>query len=155
MELHMEHPEEREGRKLSSKNKKRQTLYTEEVTKNLEFQNAWDRAADLMNKAQSCRLSNESVLKYNNLDDIITQTMLAAERKLPRQRESQWTPELGRLIHKIRYLKLLLRQKRGVGINPTILKTLSAKAECAWTGQSKADILHQLCATWRALDKYK
>ena len=36
-----------------------------------------------------------------------------------------------------------------------ILKTASAKAECAWTSQSKADIIHQLRATWRALDKYK
>ena len=147
----MEQPEEREGRRMSSKNNKQQTLYVEEVTKNLELQNVWDRAANLMNKEQSGQLSNESVLEYNNLDDIITQTMLAAERKLPRRRASQWTPELGRLIHKIRYLKLLLRQKRGVGINPTILKIASAKAECAWTGQSKADILHQLRATWRAL----
>ena len=43
LELYMEQPVEQEGRQLTSKHRKRQTLYLEEVTKKLELQNATDQ----------------------------------------------------------------------------------------------------------------
>ena len=80
--------------------------------------------------------------------------MLNAERTLPKKRDRVWTPDLGKLVHKTRYLKLLLQKCRGREPNKKVLTETAAKAACTWYSTSKADILRQLCRTRQDIDKH-
>ena len=74
----MEVPAHRDGRRLSSKNKKLRDKYTESVMIRLESQNLFKRVGELHTKALTGEFSKGDLLEYNKLDDIITQTMLVA-----------------------------------------------------------------------------
>ena len=83
----------------------------------------------------------EEVAEYNKLDDTITAALLHAERSLPKPWDWGWTPALNKLVHKIRYLKLLLGNVRGKAMCENVLKSAAAKAKCNWTSTVEGEIL--------------
>ena len=68
----MEELETREGRRLSSKNKKHCNKYVELVMASLESQNTFKRVGELSKRAQTGELNKQEKQEYDKLDESIT-----------------------------------------------------------------------------------
>lgn len=155
LRLKMEEPEHREGRRLSSQNNKHREVYMQHLIKHLEAHNLFQRAGELSKLGVTGELDTVSVEEYNKIDECITEGMIAAENKLPRRREHGWTAELNRLIHKIRYYRLLLRRNRCLPTHENIMRKVREVAGVTWDSCDEYQIKQRLRTTWKQLDKYQ
>ena len=153
LSLQMVEPEQREGRRLSSKNTKQQHIYLQHLCRHLEAHNVFTRAGALSTKSATGSLSTTDLLEYNKVDACITDGMLAAEKQLPHRRERGWTVELNRLIHKLRYFRLLLRRNRGLHTHENIMKKVRQIAGVTWVSSDEYQIKQKLREVWRQLDQ--
>ena len=64
LKIIMEEPEQREGRRLRSKNSKHRKRYLEEVRKNLEDHNIYDRVGELGRRSLDGLLQEADVNEY-------------------------------------------------------------------------------------------
>lgn len=151
LQLVMEEPKDRAGRRLSSKNEKHRGKYIESVLASFEARNVFKRVGTLYNKAQTGELDEQGRREYNELDDCVTQAMLAAEKKLPKKGSRLWTTELGRLIHQARYYRILLRRAKGLAYHQNILRKVKQKANIDVELDDVAEIQRRLTATWKSI----
>ena len=68
------------------------------------------------------QLTDDKMRTYNKIDDCITEGMLAAERRLPRQQERRWTAEINSLVHRVQYYSLLLQRTKGFQTHKAVLQ---------------------------------
>ena len=153
MRISMAEPEQRDCRRLSSKNEKQKTQYLLMLEKHLEAHNVYNRVGELGRNSTSNRLNANQVKEYEKIDKIITEGMLAAENSLPKRLERGWTAVLNKLVHRIRYYKLLLRRNRGHPLHARVLDKVRELAGVTWDGDDAADINRKLRDTWRKLDE--
>ena len=76
----MQEPEQREGRRLSSKNTKHRQQYLEQLGRHLEAHDIQKRFGKLSSVSQQRSLNEREVLEYNKIDECITEGMLAAKK---------------------------------------------------------------------------
>ena len=82
--------------------------------------------------------------------------MIQEKHKLPPKQALNWTSEVGRLVHQIIYLKLLLWQTRGISVKKNIMQSASAKAQCTWFRKLEPEIvLWMVRTTWKELNAYQ
>ena len=82
--------------------------------------------------------------------------MIQEKHKLPPKQALNWAPEVGRLVHQIIYLKLLLWQTRGISVKKDIMQSASAKAQCTWFRKLEPEIiLWMIRTTWKELNAYQ
>ena len=79
----MQEPEQRDKRRLSSKNTKHRQQYIEQLCKHLEAHDIQKRVGKLSSVSQKGTLTEKEVLEYNKIDNCITKGMLATEKILP------------------------------------------------------------------------
>ena len=130
----MTEPEQRESRRLSSKNNKHRQQYMEHICKHLEAHNVFKRVGELSWASQEGTFTATQMEEYNKIDDSITDGMISAEKSLPRQRERGWTAEINTLIHRIRYYRLLLRHNRGLPTHDSIMRKVRELVGVTWDG---------------------
>ena len=75
------------------------------------------------------------------------------EKSLPRTQRKLQTKEVGQLVHKIIYLRILLHEVLGKLICKGILASAANKEKCSYLSASEANILRKLCQTWGELNK--
>ena len=92
-----------------------------ELTHHLDTHNITERVGTLHSSVTMGELNNKQREKYNHLDDFITEGMLSAGQKLPKQKPMDWTPWLTKALHIVHYVKLLLWRSRGQPIHQNVL----------------------------------
>ena len=80
--LRMTEPEQRESRRLSSKNNKHRQQYMEHLCKHLEAHNVFKRVGELSRASQEGTFTATQMEEYNKIDDSITDGMISAEKSL-------------------------------------------------------------------------
>ena len=80
--------------------------------------------------------------------------MLSAKKKLPHRRGTTWTAELGVIIYKLRYFRLLLRRTRGIVIHDTVVHNMATRAKETTTTTDEVEIKKTLRANWNKLNEY-
>ena len=151
LKLWIEEPEQRDYRRLSSKNAKHRHQYLAHLVKHLESHNVYERVGELGRGCQNGSLNADQETEYNKIDTAITEGMIAAENSLPKKRERGWTAELNRLIHRVRYYKLLLRRNRGLPVRDDILQKVKDLAEVTWEVGDDKDARCRLRDTWKSV----
>ena len=79
--------------------------------------------------------------------------MLAAEKLLPQRRERGWTAEIKKLVHQVRYYRLLLRQTMGLPTHANVLSKVGEIAGTMWHSDDAVLIKKKLLTTWTKLDQ--
>ena len=85
-ELHMavEETHERPGRRLTAKNKRWLGVYLKELHERLEKCNVYKRVQNLWSTIERGTITRKQRSEFENLNKYITESMLAAERKIPK-----------------------------------------------------------------------
>ena len=58
--------------------------------------------------------------------------MLATKKRLPKQRERTWTAESNKVVHQIRYYRILIQQTVGIRIHDEVLAKVRELGEISW-----------------------
>ena len=143
-----------EPRRLVSGNVTNRETYIKELNKQLEAHNVHSRVGTLVTQAQSGYLTTAQKTEYNNLDDTITKAMMHAEKTLPNKRRTDWTVTLSKIVHGIRYYKLLLRYTRGERVSLHIIKKVAVKAGITHAPLEPEGIRTLLKQEWKRLTEY-
>ena len=145
---------DRESRRLKSENKEYSAIYTKELLKSINNQNVFARLTSLWSKVKGGNITTEQIQEYEKLDNTITESMLAAERKLHKPGLCKYTPEWIEMLSKIRYLKLLTREANGTILNNTVMENARKKANTSFKSRNHLEIVHRLKDTYRQMREY-
>ena len=143
-----------EPRRLVSGNVINRDAYIKELYKQLEEHNVHSRVGTLVTQAQTGFLTPAQKTEFNKLDDTITKAMLHAEKTLPTKRRTDWTVTLSKIVHGIRYYKLLLRYTRGERVSLQVIKKVASKAGITHAPLDPEGIRPLLKQEWKKLTEY-
>ena len=143
-----------EPRRLVSGNIPNREAYIKDLNRQLEAHNVHNRVSTLLAQAETGYLTIAQKIEYNNLDDTITKAMLYAEKTLPSKRRTNWTVTLSKIVHGIRYYKLLFRYLRGERISQRALHRMATKADIDRTPLHLEETRVLLKQEWKNLTKY-
>ena len=76
----MQEPEQRDGRRLSSKNTKHRQQCLEQLSKHLDAHDIQKRVGKMSSVSQQRSFTAQEELEYNKINNCITEGMLAAEK---------------------------------------------------------------------------
>ena len=94
--MEVEEAHERPGRRLTAKNKKWTGVYLKDFKERLEKCNIYQRVEKLWNTIERGKITSKQRAEFENLDRYITESMLAAERKIPKKHKRGWSPAVSR-----------------------------------------------------------
>jgi hypothetical protein len=85
--------------------------YLDILQTQLEYHKIYDKYEDLQEKSDQGAWSNECILKYERMDNIITESVIHADRMVAKRYSTryEWSPEIIRSVNDVRYWELRLK----------------------------------------------
>lgn len=156
-ELHtvVEEAHQRPGRRLTAKNKKWTAVYLKELQERLQKCEVHGRVKKLWERVERGNITAKQRAEFETLDKYITESMLAAEKKIPKKHKSGWSPAASRSAQTIRYLRVLKRRARGYNINQHVIRVLQRRADTEFNSNSVQEIESALRKEWKTLSKLR
>ena len=124
MSMVVEELPERPGRRLVSKKKKWTKVYLKELHERFEKRDIYQRVENLWLSVERGKISDKQKYEFERLDKYITESMLSAERKIPKKHSRGWSPSVCRTANKICYLRALRRRARGYRVGQNVVNCL-------------------------------
>jgi hypothetical protein len=97
--------------------------YREALHHQLGYHNILERSKSLLEVANENKWSPDHLLRYERLDQIITESMLYAEATCSRKitKPYEWSPKLIHAVETTRFWQLLLKRSRGIPVQPSTI----------------------------------
>ena len=153
--MEVEEAHERPGRRLTAKNKKWTGVYLKDFKERLEKCNVYQRVEKLWNTIERGKITSKQRAEFENLDRYITESMLAAERKIPKKHKRGWSPAVSRSAQMIRYLRVLKKRARGYNIGQQVIQVLQRRADTVFNSNDVQEIDTALREEWKRLRKLR
>ena len=104
--------------------------YKEILHHQLKYHKLEDKISEIYKQAQVQNWSNELTIAYEKADQLMTESMLMAERSVSRKISTTyaWSPKLKAAVSALRYWKLNLKRAHGQPVSDTTLRKLQNEA---------------------------
>ena len=109
----------------------------------------------LWNTIERGKITSKQRAEFENLDRYITESMLAAERKIPKKHKRGWSPAVSRSAQMIRYLRVLKKRARGYNIGQQVIQVLQRRADTVFNSNDVQEIDTALREEWKRIRKLR
>jgi hypothetical protein len=109
---------------------RRVTKYKEFLLHQLSYHSVFNKCRHLLEVADTDSWSDDHTTQYEGLDQIITESMLAAESFCSKKitKRFEWSPTLMTTVETIRFWRLLLKRSKGIPVQPSTVLLARHKA---------------------------
>jgi hypothetical protein len=117
-------------RRLQLADPRLKNQYRDVLHNQLQYPKVYDKVQHLQEVTESGTWTEEHTKEYQNLDKLITDSMLYAERNTGRKVSTryEWSPTLKKAVQTFRYWQLRYRQARHLGISLPKLQSLQEQS---------------------------
>jgi hypothetical protein len=107
------------------------TEYENTLSQQLKYHKLADKIKELYNQAKTQQWTDEVTRNYEKADQLMTESMLAAERRVSRKISTTyaWSPKLKAAVSAVHYWKLSLKRAHGQPVSDAILGKLQDEAD--------------------------